>query len=273
MIVTDLFAFIHLHKSGGSFISNFLLRFVPSARRIGYHYPLASLPDAYRHLPVLGSVRNPWDFYISYYCFQLELLERTRKQHAAMSPRELELWSAQGNDPLNGIDVLFEELSEGGSLGFAATTHRMLQLGIDDALLDGLLEKMPTMLDRRGRCTPLQVEGFRGMNVRASDLMAIRGTGRGIYSFLFRHLYDNVQGIHFLRMESLRENLLAYLHTLDVDVTPEMESFVLMADRVNTSQHGPYVSHYDHQLAAQVEERDGELTQLFKYQFGPASTA
>src|SRR5262249_26814616 len=169
MVVTNRFSFVHLHKSGGSFVSAVLLRFLASARRIGYHYPLAALPEAYHNLPVLGCVRNPWDFYVSYYFFQLGLLEQARDRNARMSSRELEAWSAAGNDPFNGIDVLFAELSDGGSLGFAATTHRLLRLGVDDGSLDLILGRMPTTRDRRGRSTPPQVDGFRGMNVRADE--------------------------------------------------------------------------------------------------------
>jgi hypothetical protein len=267
MIITEYFTFVHLHKSGGSFISSFLLSFLPSARCIGYHYPLAVLPAEYRDLPVLGSVRNPWDVYVSYYFFQLELLEKARERNAMMSPRELEAWTAAGNDPFNGVDVLFEEMSKGGSLSFSATTRRILQLGVDSALLDQLLDKMPTTFDRRGRSTPPQVEGFRGMNVRADDLTTIRSTGQGLYSFLFRHLYGNARDIHFLRMESLREDLLAYLSIQGIKVTSEMESFVRRSDRVNTSRHRPYASYYDQELAALVRKRDSGTAQLFGYYF------
>ncbi|CAN5117642.1 hypothetical protein BH18ACT4_BH18ACT4_11250 [soil metagenome] len=270
--MTERFAFVHLHKSGGSFVSAFLVCFFPSAVRIGYHYPVAHLPVAYQGLPVLGSVRNPWDVYVSYYFFQLALLENARARNAAMSAEELEAWIAAGNDPLNGIDVVFEELSEGGSLDFATTTRRLLDLGVDDALLDRVLELMPTTLDRRGRSTPPQTRDFRGMNVRADDLATIRGTGEGFYSFLFRHLFGDgtagdADGAHFLRTESLRDDLLDYLSLRGVAVTPEMESFVRRSERVNTSQHKPSTSYYDPQLGGLVRERDGGLVKHFGYHF------
>ena len=45
-------------------------KFFPSAREIGYHLPRALLPGEYSHLPLLGTVRNPWDFYVSWYHYQ-----------------------------------------------------------------------------------------------------------------------------------------------------------------------------------------------------------
>jgi len=37
MIATDRFVFLHLHKSGGTFVNECLLRHVPGARQLGYH--------------------------------------------------------------------------------------------------------------------------------------------------------------------------------------------------------------------------------------------
>src|SRR5688572_3515373 len=99
MIVTPRFVFLHLHKSGGTFVNELLLRYVPEARQIGYHLPWRRLPEAYRVLPVLGLVRNPWSYYVSWYSFQ------SRR--------------AQPN-------ALFRVLSDGGRLGFAATVRNML---------------------------------------------------------------------------------------------------------------------------------------------------
>ncbi len=39
MIATDHIVFLHLHKSGGTFVNEGLLRFVPEARIVGYHLP------------------------------------------------------------------------------------------------------------------------------------------------------------------------------------------------------------------------------------------
>jgi len=267
MIATDHFTFVHLHKCGGSFVSQFLLRFFPSARRIGYHHPLAAMPQAQRSRPVLGCVRNPWDFYVSYYFFQAEVLAAARRRTGAMSPRDLNDWIEAGNDPLNGVDVLFEELSDAGSLDFASTTRSILRLGTDDRLLDRILDIMPVALDRRDRSATIQAEGFRGMNVRASDLAGIRGTGVGLYTFLFRHLYGDAQNVDFLRMEHLREDLLDYLRQRGVPVTAEMKRFVRDADPVNMSRHGPYPMYYNAALASLVQERDGSLAVRFGYRF------
>jgi hypothetical protein len=67
MLVTDKFVFIHLPRTGGTFVADVIEKFFPSAREIGYHLPLEQLPKEYAHLPVLGTVRSPWEFYVSWY--------------------------------------------------------------------------------------------------------------------------------------------------------------------------------------------------------------
>src|SRR4051812_41746597 len=112
MIATERFVFVHLHKSGGSFVNEFLLRFFPQARQVGYHLPVSMLPPELRALPVLGFVRNPWSYYVSWYAFQLQ-----RPQPNA----------------------LFRVASDDGALDFKGTVRNLVSLGEDAARLDRLL--------------------------------------------------------------------------------------------------------------------------------------
>jgi hypothetical protein len=221
---------------------------------------------------VLGCVRNPWSFYVSYFCFQNEVLAAARQRVAATPARELAAWTAAGNDPFNGVDALFEEASDGGVLDFAATTRRLLDLGADDRLLDRVLAALPVALDRRTPSAPVQRDGFRGMNVRASDLAAVRGTGAGLFTFLFRHLYAGAAHAEFLRLEHLRDDLPAYLDRRGVPVTGPMTRFLRDAGPVNASRHEEYPRYYDPALAALVGERDGDLAGRFGYRYDRRGT-
>ena len=69
MICTPKFTFIHLHKAAGQSINAALLGCIPEAREIGYHLPAQYIPQTAAHLPVIGIVRNPWDWYVSWYAF------------------------------------------------------------------------------------------------------------------------------------------------------------------------------------------------------------
>jgi hypothetical protein len=69
MIITDQFVFIHLHKTGGQTLNEIITSCMPNHRVVGYHYPRSMVPVNCTALPVVGMVRNPWAWYVSWYCF------------------------------------------------------------------------------------------------------------------------------------------------------------------------------------------------------------
>src|SRR6476659_9482507 len=142
MIATDRFVFIHLHKSGGSFVNECLLRFFPAARQLGYHLPLSLLPAEYRTLPVLGFVRSPWSYYVSWYAFQ------------SQRPRP---------------NALFRCVSDDGALDFEASVRNLVDIGNDPARLGRLLAALPDHY---------AAAGF-GLNLPRFALAPIGGSGLG----------------------------------------------------------------------------------------------
>ena len=69
MIITDEFVFIHTFRMGGtSCISEM------DGKMLGYHRPYNLMPSEYSHLPVIGTIRNPLDWYISVYTHCLNIV-------------------------------------------------------------------------------------------------------------------------------------------------------------------------------------------------------
>ncbi len=235
MIAATRFVFLHLHKSGGTFVNELLLRHVPGAQQIGYHLPRSMVPAALRALPVLGLVRNPWSYYVSWYAFQ------------AGRPRQ---------------NALFRVLSRNGQLGFGATIRNMLELADRDELIDELAQALPASY------------GGGGLNLPGPILAHIRGSGVGFYSFLYAYLYapapDTIEPRDPLigRMETLRPDLLRMLATVGEPVTPAMRAQIEQGAAVNVSQHEPYTTYYDQALRERVAERDAALIARHGYTFG-----
>lgn len=61
MYITDRLVFVELHKTGGSHIGKWLSRLAPG-EQVGKHN---RVPTALRNRFILGSIRNPWDWYVS----------------------------------------------------------------------------------------------------------------------------------------------------------------------------------------------------------------
>jgi hypothetical protein len=231
MIATPRFVFLHLHKSGGTFVNECLLRYVPGARPLGYHLPRSMLPVEYLSLPVLGFVRNPWSYYVSWHAFQ------------AARPQP---------------NPLFRVLSDGGRLDFAATIDRMLELGRDERLLESVVAALPDRYTNRG----LNLPGFA--------LAPIRGSGLGFYAYLFGYIYGaGTNGPQRIgRMEQLRPDLLDLLAWAGEPVGEDLRRHVLEAAPSNTSGHAAYASYYPDELRHLVAERDAPLIERFGYRFG-----
>jgi hypothetical protein len=235
MITTDRFVYIHLHKSGGTFVNECLLRFFPGARQVGYHLPRRMVPKPFEHLPVLGFVRNPWSYYVSWFSFQ------------SQRPTQ---------------NALFEICSERGTLGFKATVRNLLNLGSGSAKLDELL--------------PLLTEHYmdRGLNLPRFALEAIRNSGLGFYSYLYRYMYLGMGGpLHVGRAENLREDLLAMLAEVGASPSEEARRFIVEQSSRNASRHEPYWTYYDDELRQLVAGRDADLIKLYRYECQPETAA
>lgn len=229
MIVTQRFAYIHLHKSGGTFVNEVLLRFFPEARQLGYHLPRSLIPAEYRHLPVLGFVRNPWSYYVSWYSFQKGLPQP---------------------------NALFRCLSENGTLDFKDTVRNMLDLGEPGSKLDSLLPLLSESYTDRG------------LNLPRRCLEPIRGSGLGFYSYLAQHMYAGEESSLFIgRTERLREDFLKFLRKAGVGVEPDLITFVAAAPARNASSHAAWPDYYDEDLCRHVALRDSAVIARFEYRF------
>lgn len=102
MILTRDFVYIHLPKTGGTFVRKVCEQHAPAdwqAKFFDDHPTVQDIPEAYQQLPTIGMVRNPWSFYVSWYAFLKQKVD--------------------------DYDF-FNKVSDGGKLGFADTMRNIL---------------------------------------------------------------------------------------------------------------------------------------------------
>jgi hypothetical protein len=232
MIVTDKFAFVHFPRTGGTFIRDVIMRFFPSAQEIGYHLPRSLLPKEYSHLPVLGAVRNPWDFYVSWY---------------------YHIWPRDIGKPL------FSWLTDNCNEQFEGAVLNALNLGVDNNRLDTLIEKLPDAVDYRTRNIP---------NITKDSLRKVHGTGVGYYTFRFNQLFGNADEVFFCRQERLRTDLIHFLEQVCA-ANDELRTHILESEKKNRAEHRHYSSYYTPELAELVSIRDRSVIERFGYVFEP----
>jgi hypothetical protein len=230
MLVTDKFVFLHLPRAGGTFVYEVIRKFFPSAREIGYHFPREHLPGEYSHLPLLGVVRNPWEFYVSWY------------HHVR---------------PRNTASILFSWMSENGKLGFVETIRNSLNLGVSDERLDVLIEMLPEDVDYRRKNVP---------NITKDSMRKVRGTGVGYYTFRFNQIFGEADDVFFCRLDTLREDLVAFFDGIGA-ATDELRDYVLRLDKQNISEYTHASDYYTVELAELVRIRDSSLVERFGFTF------
>lgn len=73
MLVTKFCVFIHIPKTAGHFCKDIIERYTGPVQYMGeWHGPLSRLPEEFAHLPVVSFVRNPWDWYVSWYYHMID---------------------------------------------------------------------------------------------------------------------------------------------------------------------------------------------------------
>ena len=238
MIVTEHFVYIHTSRHGGSFINRLLLEHIASAKMLRYHGQLRDLPDAFKHLPVIGFVRNPWDWYVSMY-----LNYRAKRQY------------------------VFDIVTRGSDLPFTQTIERFLRLGDNStesvALRNALIEAAPRSL------TPDIVLKRRRPGLVQQQFIDYPGD-KGYYSWLLEqmHAVDGKLEGNFGRFERLREDLLSLLEQTGCSVPDAMLREIRSAPPINTSfRKRDYQEYYSPALRDLVAEKDNTLFEQFNYTF------
>jgi hypothetical protein len=226
MIATDRLVFLHLHKSGGTFVNALLMHCMPTARQIGYHLPYRELPAAYRGLPVVGTVRSPWAYYVSWYHFQ----------------------RSQPNP-----NILFLICSDEGRLDFKATITNLVGLSADEARLATFEEGVPDSFTNHG------------LNLTKNCVGELRRSQLGFYSFLYQRLYAGAPDPTILRMEGLRQELRSTLTTLGHLPNGCADRFLREVPPLNISRHEAPSNYFDDELAALVATRDRTVIERYGY--------
>jgi hypothetical protein len=108
----------------------------------------------------------------------------------------------------------------------------------------------------------------QGLNLPGFALAPIRGSGLGLYSFLYRYLYGpDVGAVKLARMERLRVEVPELLESVGELMTPALRDYIDTAPALNTSEHAPYRQLYDPELAQLVAERDSLVVSRHGYTF------
>jgi hypothetical protein len=119
MLVASQLVFVHIPRTGGAFVKGVLgdhLEVDVSAPRLATHAAYHELPAKFRDRPGFCVVRNPWDWYVSWYHHSM-----------AQGPR------LAGLDPSHPKRANWRTLFSGGQSTFKETVTRMCEGRLEHA--------------------------------------------------------------------------------------------------------------------------------------------
>jgi hypothetical protein len=240
MICSDKFTFIHLHKTAGQTLNDIIYNSLPSAKAIGYHYPVSKLPVQYKDVPIVGIIRNPWDWYLSWFTF----------------------------NSVGGIkNPLFNIVSNGKQADFKTTITNLLNYP-DDSAVSSRYRKSHSLL------MPDDFNQEQGAGFTKVCVENMRSNSKGYYSLLVERMFGAdyaCQKIIFF--ERLVENFDKLMHELDVAEAAAMTSLLRSVKRRNSSSHSHYSHYYDDELRDLVRVKEAGLIKRYGYEFENQSTS
>jgi hypothetical protein len=148
-------------------------------------------------------------------------------------------------------------MTDNGTLEFNGSTRNLLNLGANDERLDALIDMLPDHIDYSRTYIP---------NVNKDTMRTVRGTGFGYYTFRFQEIFGNPDDVSFCRLETLRQDLIAFFERIGA-ATDELREYILSAGKKNTTEHRHYSSYYTPELAKLVLLRERPLIERFGYSF------
>jgi hypothetical protein len=130
MLITKHFLFLHLPKTGGTFLTELCYRNLPREWRIPNdlhpHAPYSEVKERFGHLPMVCFVRNPWDWYVSWYHY---LVQNPPPGPHTLAERPMWVLAFEGGR--SDFATVVRRACTGEGFGNRLTQELMGQRGID----------------------------------------------------------------------------------------------------------------------------------------------
>lgn len=235
MLITKHFVFIHTPKTGGTFIRDVCKANLPAdwivEHDVSGHAGVKLIPAAYRALPRFSLVRNPWDWYVSWYHYQVLMMSRE-------------------NPPPNGPKPapIWYPASENGARDFHSTIM---------ALSGDLLDRIDEGYHRR-----------MAKIMKSLDMGLFTAYYRNIVRGIDTEPTYPDDDIFVGKMETLRTDFLEFLRRFDIPVTVRLVDAIRDAPKSNVGNRDTFSRYYDDELRLLIANRDRDIIKEFGYSFG-----
>ncbi len=265
MYISERIIFPQMQKTGCTHITRILMKY-DGGIVVSKHEPIQRRSDVDGRI-VLGSIRNPWDWYVSLWAYGCSGRGTLRKYLAA--------------DPLSRFKPTFPIKPTAGAkqLAHAIIDWRLTRLfeplyrdvesvtnfrnWLKLILGDVGRRSLPGGYRRSSLSESLGLMSYRHLHFSASQEDVRRFSTRNRNFSSIRDFYEQFcLTDHVIRLESLSDDLSQVFKRLNLRVS---ESELEGIERTNTSKHRSFSDYYDSESADLVMKRDTLIVEQFGY--------
>jgi Sulfotransferase family len=271
MFVTDKLVYLQLQKTGCTHIVRVMNELV-GGRSVGRKHGRLEKDFALNGRTIIGSVRNPWSWYVSLWAFGCQ---REGAVYGVTTSRRFGTHfyarKEHANQWLGGVWKEFVK----------PTAHwKRLYADSDNPAL--FREWLKTVFDRNrahdlgqgfGYSTLREYAGlltYRYARLYLSDAMSLFSPD-GLRTLDDLRAFDRQHNLArlMIRTESLEDDLIAVLRAVDHSISQAAEAKIRSAQRTNTSRHKSFVDYYDAETIALVAQKEALIIEKHGYAAPP----
>ena len=253
MVITDRFVYVHMPKTGGTFVERVLSRLLSQRGGLYFdtsrndhqallgsknkHEKVRQIPDAHKAKKILFTVRNPYDHYVSFY--------------------EFGWWKTHPTDTFDE-QKMRELFSHYPEIGFREYMESVFNVELlDNAYVDPRTRSILENAD----CGPLTLDYIRFLFPdpdRIIDNLPYYLDGKAYL--------EELPDIHFLRTDKLNHELHGFL--LAMGYEPEQLDFIFELGKIlpvgSSRQEGSdWVGYYNPELKGLVRKKERWIFSAF----------
>lgn len=277
MFISEKLVYLELQKTGSKQIRHLLSQCVPGEQR-GKHTRLAE------HLSnrlIVGSIRNPWAWYVSLWAFGCMGRGRLHRRLVDRSSTWL--------DRLRNLVIPATREGSGArhslpkSMRPEGVAHNLWVETYADPSDTAAFRQWMRMIhdpERAGELSPSYGQSplhrsvgfftYRYLRLYARDY-SLLSTDHGLQDWQQLQAFDTQQNIldYVIRMENLEQDLVRALELAGHDISAKQRDELMGSSGAqhNRSAHDPVPSYYDAETIARVNSRDRLLIKKYGYSF------
>ncbi len=259
MFVSDRLIYLQLQKTGSTHIAKLLEQCV-GGRQLKKHSRLPADPSG-TGKTIIGSVRNPWDWYVSVWAFgctgQGQVYRRVTRRSWGGHWRRC---SREWRKPVTTWRNVY------GNADDPALFRQWLRLILDETRAYDLGEPYGSS----GLCSFAGFYTYRYLWLYSRDLGPLLDSASVCTAEQLRQ-YDAENNLldAVIRNESLEDDLIHALSVAGCTLSVEQENRIRSSGRTNTSKHKNVGSYYDRETADLVARKEMFMIQKYRYAAPP----